>query len=97
MKADADSLQSLEGKYRLEAPAMIIEQMGATLTVSAVGERLYGEANGRKAELIRQNSHTFRAQGFPITLVFVPGADGRVNEVRLNFMGFSEYIARRIE
>jgi hypothetical protein len=96
VKEDSARYASYVGEYRLEAPQLVIDQTGPIFTVSAVGERLFGQGKDQKAELTPRGGSVFQAEGFPIRLTFVSEPDGRVNEVRLSFMGIREFVARRV-
>ena len=97
MKPNEGSFASLVGQYRLEAPTMVTAQTGQILTITAIGERLFGEAKDQKAELLPEGEDQFQAEGLPIKLTFIRGVDGRASELKLSFMGLSQFVARRID
>jgi D-alanyl-D-alanine carboxypeptidase len=92
-------LSQYAGRYRLEAPEVVIRNMGAELVIAVEGERLVGEAQGRKMPLEALSVTEFQALGSPATLTFVPsdGAKTPCGKLIVNLMGLREYTAVRVE
>ena len=97
VKVTTASLESYVGRYRLDAPAVIIQNMGSHIVITRQGDRLMAEANGMKLPLLAKSDTVFQAPGSPAELTFVCGGNERCPKVVVTLMGLREFPALRIE
>jgi CubicO group peptidase (beta-lactamase class C family) len=97
VKVATAALQSYTGRYRLDAPAVIIQNMGSHIVITRQGDRLVAEANGMKLPLLARSETVFQAPGSPAELTFVCGGRERCPKVVVTLMGLREFPALRVE
>ena len=97
VKVAAAALESDAGRYRLDAPAVIIQNMGSHIVITRQGDRLMAEANGLKLPLRARSETVFQAPGSPAELTFVCGGSERCPKVVVTLMGLREFPALRVE
>jgi len=93
----AAALESYTGRYRLDAPAVIIQNMGSHIVITRQGDRLMAEANGLKLPLRARSETVFQAPGSPAELTFACGGSERCPKVVVTLMGLREFPALRVE
>ena len=85
------------GRYRLDAPEVIIQNMGSHIVITRQGDHLMAEANGMKLPLLAKSDTVFQAVGSPAELTFVCGGSDRCPRVVITLMGLREFPALRVE
>ena len=97
VKVAAAALESYTGRYRLDAPAVIIQNMGSHIVITRQGDRLMAEANGLKLPLLARSETVFHAPGSPAELTFVCGGSEPCPKVVITLMGLREFPALRVD
>jgi hypothetical protein len=97
VKVTTAALESYTGRYRIDAPAVIIQNMGSHIVVTRQGDRLMAEANGMKLPLLAKSETMFQAPGSPAELTFVCSGSERCPKVVITLMGLREFPALRVE
>jgi CubicO group peptidase (beta-lactamase class C family) len=95
VKVDPATLQSYTGRYRLDAPEVMIQNMGSHIVITQQGDHLVAEANGMKLPLLAKSDTVFQASGSPAELTFVCGGSGRCPKIVITLMGLREFPALR--
>ena len=92
-------LDTYVGVYRLDAPEIVIRNMGGRdIRIERDGDRLTGELGSTRMPLDAHSPTEFQAPGSPAVLTFIPGADAgaRCQELVVTLMGLREYRAGRV-
>ena len=90
-------LDQYAGKYKLEAPPIILQNAGDIYTFTREGNRLFAQAGPIKLPLFAESQDTFYATQAPAKITFVRDSSGKVTEFILVLGGVREYRAPRIE
>ena len=90
-------LDQYVGKYKLEAPPIILQNAGDSFTFTREGNRLVAQAGPVKLPLFAESQDTFYSQQAPAKITFVRDSAGKVTEFILILAGVREYRAPRIE
>lgn len=85
------------GRYRLEAPRIILENAGEFFAFAREGSRLVGLAGTAKVPLFAESETTFYSKLMPAKITFLRNDAGKVTEFILVLAGLREYRAVRIE
>jgi CubicO group peptidase (beta-lactamase class C family) len=97
VKVDPAILESYTGRYLVDAPEVIIQNMGTHIVVTRQGERLMAEAGGMKVPLLAKSDTVFQAAGSPVELTFVRGGSGKCPKIVITLGGLREFPALRVE
>jgi len=93
-------LDTYVGVYRLEAPDIVIRNMGGRdIRVLRDGDRLTGEVGSVRMPLDARSPTEFQAAGSPAALTFIPAgvAGAPCPELVVTLMGLREYRAARVQ
>ena len=90
-------LDDYVGRYRLEAPRIILQNAGEVFAFTREGSRLVGQTGPGKVPLFAESETTFYSTLMPAKITFVRNDAGRVTEFILVLAGLREYRAVRIE
>lgn len=90
-------LDDYVGRYRLEAPRIILENAGEFFAFAREGSRLVGQAGPAKVPLFAESETTFYSKVMPAKITFLRNDAGKVTEFILVLGGLREYRAVRIE
>ena len=97
VKVDSATLESYTGRYRVDAPEVIIQNTGTHIVVTRQGDHLVAEANGLKMPLLAKSDTVFQALGSPAELTFVRGGSAKCPKIVITLMGLREFPALRVE
>ena len=97
VKVDTATLESYTGRYRIDAPEVIIQNMGSHIVITRQGDHLEAEAGPMKAPLLAKSDTVFQAVGSPAELTFVRGTSGKCPKIVITLMGLREFPALRVE
>ena len=97
VKVDSTTLESYTGRYRVDAPEVIIQNMGSHIVITRQGDHLVAEAGAMKAPLLAKSDTVFQALGSPAELTFVRGGSGKCPKNVITLMGLREFPALRVE
>ena len=96
VKVPPGVLESYTGRYRVDAPPVIIQNMGSHIVITRQGDHLMAEANGMKLPLLAKSDTVFQAPGSPAELTFVCGGSERCSKMIITLMGLREFAALRV-
>ncbi len=97
VRVDPKTLDAYGGRYKLDAPEVVVQNMGSHIVVSRAGDRLMAEANGMKVPLDAKSDTVFQAPGSPVELTFVRGTVEKCPRVVITLMGLREFVALRVD
>ena len=97
VKVDPATLESYTGRYRVDAPEVIIRNTGSHIVITREGDHLMAEANGMKLALAAKSETVFQAPGSPAELTFVCGASPKCPKIVISLMGLREFPALRVD
>jgi D-alanyl-D-alanine carboxypeptidase len=97
VKVDTARLESYTGRYRVDAPEVIIQNTGTHIVVTRQGDHLVAEANGLKMPLLAKSDTVFQALGSPAELTFVRDGSAKCPKIVITLMGLREFPALRVE
>ena len=90
-------LDTYTGRYKLDAPEVIVRNMGSEIVITRQQDHLVAEVNGMKLPLDALAETRFQAPGSPASLTFVCGSSGPCARVVISLMGLREFEALRVE
>ncbi len=88
-------LDSYVGRYKVDAPKIVLRNMGSEIVITREGDHLLGDANGTKMPLEARSETGFQALGSPAQLIFVRDPDGKCRKLIVTVMGLREFRAVR--
>ena len=97
VRVDAAVLDAYVGRYRLEAPQIILQNAGDLCTFTRDGNRLVAQLGAATVPLFAESDATFYSKGVPARITFIRDGAGRVTEFILVLGGVREYRAVRLE
>ncbi len=97
VQVDTAILDACVGRYRLEAPKIILQNAGDLCTFTRDGNRLVGQLGSATVPLFAESDTTFYSKEAPARITFVRDAAGKVTEFILVLGGVREYRAVRLE
>jgi D-alanyl-D-alanine carboxypeptidase len=97
VKVDPAILESYIGRYKVDAPEVIIQNMGTHVVITRQGDHLVAEAGPMTAPLLAKSDTVFQALGSPAELTFVRDGSGKCPKVVITLMGLREFPALRVE
>jgi CubicO group peptidase (beta-lactamase class C family) len=97
VQLDASVLDAYVGRYRLEAPKIILQNAGDLCTFTREGNRLVGQLGPATVPLFAESDATFYSKDAPAKITFIRNGAGKVTEFILILGGVREYRAVRLE
>ena len=97
VQVDSSVLDAYVGRYRLEAPKIILQNAGDLCTFTREGNRLVGQLGPATVPLFAESDATFYSKGVPAKITFIRDGAGKVTEFILVLAGVREYRAVRLE
>ena len=91
VRVDAAVLDAYVGRYRLEAPKIILQNAGDLCTFTRDGNRLVAQLGAATVPLFAESDATFYSKGVPARITFIRDGAGRVTEFILVLGGVREY------
>jgi CubicO group peptidase (beta-lactamase class C family) len=95
MHVDPKILDLYTGKYRLDAPEVVLQNTGTHIIVTRSGDRLVAESKGMRFPLDAQSKTVFQAVGSPAEFTFVCGTADRCESLVVSLLGLREFRAIR--
>ncbi len=84
------------GRYRIDAPAPVLQVMGEAIELRREGERLIAKGKQGEAEIFPESQTEFHSKEGPVRITFVPGQDGAPTQAILTLMGLREFHLTRL-
>ena len=84
------------GRYRIDAPAPVLQVMGEEIELRRDGERLVAKGKQGEAEIFPESQSEFHSKEGPVRISFVPGRDGAPTQAILTLMGLREFHLTRL-
>jgi CubicO group peptidase (beta-lactamase class C family) len=97
VEVDPSVLDEYAGRYRLEAPRIILQNAGEFFTITRQGNRLFGQVGPATVPLFAESDATFYSKLMPAKLTFVRNRAGKVTEFILGLAEVREYLAVKIK
>jgi CubicO group peptidase (beta-lactamase class C family) len=97
VQVDSSVLDAYVGRYRLEAPKIILQNGGDLCTFTRDGNRLVAQMGPATVPLYAESEATFYSKEVPAKITFIRDGAGKVTEFILVLGGVREYRAVRLE
>jgi D-alanyl-D-alanine carboxypeptidase len=98
VRVAVETLDRYCGTYKVEAPAVVLRNLGEVMTISRDGDRLTAAVGPLKLPLEAYSDVTFQATGSPAELTFTPGAnESKAASFMISLLGLREFRAVRVD